>query len=833
MFRNYLIIAIRNIARHKLYSFINIAGLALGLACAIFIILFVRDELSYDQWVPSSENLYRLELTILPPGRPPLPFAVIPYPMPPALMNAMPEISSTTRLQQEGMTLTIGDRQFVEQVDVVDPQFFGVIKLPLVSGDPANVFRQPESVVISQSYARKYFGDANPVGETITTGRGGCADSDLACKVQVVSLKITGVARDIPHNSQLIGDVFFPTTSIADRYSQDNKRNWLSNNGYAYVTLAPGADPQRVVSKAAAVFDKAVTGQLHQFGMAMTGSQAYKLHLTPFTRVHLDSAQWAFNLAPPGSWTTVYGVGAIGLLILLVACFNFMNLATARALLRAREIALRKTLGARRTQLIVQFLGEAVLMAVLALLLALALVEVLLPGFDGFLQRPITLHYLADWPLLLLILAIAVASGLVGGFYPALVISGFRPAAVLRANSKGQAGSGRLRSILVVLQFAVSIGLGIAALVVFSQINYARNIGPGFNRDNILIVGGGGRVTADGHSSFVQTLRTNPDILDIGMANYMPYDNGQSNVTVKVPGRSENILINEIEISPDFPRVMGMRLIAGRLLSDALADDHMDVRSAFAGGHFNPTPQNEGRNVLVNQAAAARLGFRPQEAVGKTIIVFQNHVHIVGVLADANFHGARELITPVIYDYDPSATLDLALRLRPGADPQTLAFVDKSWRVFSPIAAVQRHFLDESFEKLYQTDRRQGTMFGIFVAIAIAIACLGLFGLAAFTAGRRTREIGIRKVFGARDRDVILLLLWQFSIPVLVANLIAWPLAWYYLHDWLNSFAYRITLNPLYFVGVGVAALLIACATILGHALSVARTNPIHALRYE
>jgi putative ABC transport system permease protein len=244
-------------------------------------------------------------------------------------------------------------------------------------------------------------------------------------------------------------------------------------------------------------------------------------------------------------------------------------------------------------------------------------------------------------------------------------------------------------------------------------------------------------------------------------------------------------------------------------------------------------PQNEGHNIMVNAAAAARMGFSPQEAVGKTILMNQIHVHIVGVLADANFLGAREPIRPMIYEYDPRMPVTLALRLRPGTVPQTLAFIDKSWHAFSPITAIQRHFLDESFDKLYRADEKQGAMFGTFVAIAIAIACLGLFGLAAFTAGRRTREIGIRKVFGARTREIVLLLLWQFSIPIVLANLIAWPLAWYYLNHWLQGFAYRITLSPLYFVATGLAALLIAWATVLTHALRVARANPIHALRHE
>jgi putative ABC transport system permease protein len=828
MFRNYLTVALRNMVRHKLYSVINIAGLGVGLACVLFIVLFVRDELSYDRWLPGAEHLYRLEQTVFPPGRSPLAMAVIPFPMPKAMKDEIPEVTEMTRLWREPMTLTAGDRQFVETVDVVDPGFFQVIKLNLVAGDPQQVLREPESIVLSQSAARKYFGNADPVGKTITTGRGGCADADIACKDSTISLKVVGVARDIPHNSQLVGEFFIPNNSLADRYSQAMKENWLSQNGYGYLVLAPGADPQNVIAKTAPILNRALTNDLHRLGINVTGAQAYLLHLTPFAKVHLNSSRWLFNLTPPGSFATVYGVAAIGLLILLVACFNFMNLATARALLRAREIALRKTMGARRGQLVMQFLGEAVLIALLALLLALAMAEMLLPVFDDFLQRPIVFDYRADWPLLLLILAIAVTAGLVSGSYPALLLSGFRPATVLRANTGGQAGSGRLRAILVVLQFAVSIGLGIAALVVFSQIRFARNVDLGLQRHNVLIVGGGGRVTEEGRQSFVQALRSGPGMLALGLGNFQPFDEGQSLVNVMVPGQPDVILLNEIEASPDIPTVYGLKLIAGRLLSDARAEDRLYRKEIL-----QPDPRNEGHNILINAAAAARMGFTPQQAIGNTILLGNNHVNIVGVLADAKFGGAREPVKPTAFDYFPEHPAVIALRVRGDMIPQTLSFIDKSWHSFAPNAAVSRHFLDDSFDKLYSTDERQGTMFGIFVAIAIFIACLGLFGLAAFTAGRRTKEIGIRKVFGASTRDVVLLLIWQFSIPVLIANAIAWPLAWYYLRGWLEGFAYRISLNPLYFAGVGTVALVIAWITIFTHAWRVARANPINALRYE
>jgi len=826
MFRNYLVTALRNLLRNKLYSFINIAGLAVGLACVIFVILFVRDELSYDTWIPGTQNLYRLELTAHVPDRAPMDQALVPHPMPETMREEIPGVTGMTRYDIEGMTLANGDRQFVEQVSVVDPGFFKLVRLPLITGDPDTVFRQPDSVVLSQSAVRKYFGDANPIGQNILTGRGNCIATDTACEAATVSLKVTGIMRDLPHNTQLAGDIFFPNTSIADRMNQKNKHAWLSNNGWGFVSLAPGTDPAHVIASMAPMLDRSVAPELRKFGIPTSGSKVYEVHLTPFGQVHLDSSRYSLNMTPPGSWTTVYGVIAIGVLILLVACFNFMNLATARAMLRAREIALRKTMGASRWQLIVQFLGEAVLMALLALVLAFALVEVLLPVFDGFLQRPIGFHYAMDWMLLLALVGVAIAAGLVSGSYPALVLSGFRPAATLRTNSAGQAGSGGLRNLLVVLQFAVSIGLGIAATVVFSQISYARNIDLGLRRDNIIVMGSG-RMTTEQRDAFVQVLRANPGVMDVGMTDRTPFQIGQSLVLVQPPGQADTVTLNGVDIDPGYSKVYGIKLVAGRLLSETRGDDRMN--SQMPGGD----PLNEGRNILLNVAGAQRIGLTPQQAIGKTVLFNHNHVKIAGVLADAKVNGAREPINPTAYTYVPNASMRLSVRLRPDTIPQTLAFIDKTWRAFSPIGGIDRSFLDDSFNKLYQTDERQGAMFGAFVIVAIFIACLGLFGLAAFTAGRRTKEIGIRKVFGARARDVIFLLLWQFSIPVLIANVIAWPLAWYYLHGWLEGFAYRIPLNPLYFVGAGLVALLIAWATIFTHALRVARANPINALRYE
>src|SRR5215469_13727280 len=313
MIGNYLIVALRNLARHKLYSFINIAGLAVGLACVIFVILFIRDELSYDQWIPDTENLYRVEMAIQLPGRDPLLTSTIPFAMPDGMRNEIPEVTAMTRIYNNySMTLLVGDRQFRQRIDSVDPNFFSVIRLKLVKGDPARVFADPQSLVLSESAARKYFGDADPIGKIILTAAN-CAVSDTACLGRMVSLKVTGIVRDIPHNSQLAGDVFLPNTSIADRNSQSMKHDWHIESGWGYVRLAPGAEPQTVIAKMAPLLDRAVTGELNAAGNPLKGSQAYGVHLTPFTDVHLHSQRWGGAMTPPGSLTTLYGVGVVGI----------------------------------------------------------------------------------------------------------------------------------------------------------------------------------------------------------------------------------------------------------------------------------------------------------------------------------------------------------------------------------------------------------------------------------------------------------------------------------------------------------------------------------------
>ena len=827
MYRNYLVTAARNLARDKLYSFINISGLAVGLTCAIFIVLFFRDETSFDAWIPDSAHLYRAEMTIIIPGRDPMKLSVSPFPMPRAMQDAIPEITGMTRLYPEQMIMTLGDRHFYESVDVVDPSFFQVIKLPLVAGDPTTVLSHPESVVLSEAMARKYFGDASPLGETLTVSANVLGESG---KIATHALTVTGVLRDLPHNTHLVADFVVPNSSQSDVLPQLLKEDWDSQQGFGYVTLAPNADPSQVIAKTRSIIDQHV----HDADIwRMSGSEFEQPHLTAFKDLHLTTDNYiGGGMRPPGNWTTLYGFAVIALLIVLVACFNFMNMATARATLRAREISLRKSVGATRGQLIVQFLGEAVLTALVALVVALALVEILLPAFDRFLQRPIAFHYLADWPLLLALIVTTIAAGLISGAYPALVLSRFRPAATLRANASGQTGSGLTRMALVVIQFAVSIGLGITAGVVFRQINFAHNSDLGFNRDGMVIMNGGNNLTISARESFAHALAENPGVSGVALSHTVPFGGDFNNQAVQVPGEPQIQVFRTMDISPEFPELYRMQLLAGRLLSKTHEED------IFPQNFFvpNATPsrtRNDNPNVLINAEAARRLRWRAVDAVGKTIIYNKIRATVAGVVGDLKVDGLRGPVLPMVYVYNPDGNSIFSVRVHGPAMGDTLNFIDRTWRSFAPTVPVHRYFLSEAFDKLFKEDERQAQMFSLFVGIAIFIACLGLFGLAAFTAQRRTKEIGVRKVFGARQTDIVRLLLWQFSVPVLIANLIAWPVAYYYLHHWLESYAFRIVLSPVYFVLAGAIALVIAWITVIAHALRVARANPIHALRYE
>jgi putative ABC transport system permease protein len=823
MLRHYLTMAGRNFARRRLYSFINVVGLSVALACAILILLFVRDQLSWDHWLSGTNNLYRLELTAHPPGSESFETAQCPFPLLRAVGDQIPQVEAVTHVVPEKMTVTVGKRQFLETVTVVDPDFLQVIALPLLEGSRAAVLAQPESVVLSETMAHKYFGNADPVGKVLQVSGVSpdeCKSTDSACFFAVHELTVTGVLKDLPHDTQLVAGLVVPNTSAADELSQSDKNgDWMATDGtYGYVELAAGADPTAVLTALTPILDRSVN--LRKYGLNMDASQIEQFHLTPFRDVHLTSDRYG-GMTSAGSRTTVYGFAIVAALIVLVACFNFMNLATALATLRVREIGLRKVVGARRVQLTVQFLAETVVMVLVSLAVALSLVETLLPAYVHFLDEPLQVYYPGDWPLLAGVVGGTIAIGVLSGIYPALVLSGFRPASALRGAESAARGAW-LRSALVIGQFAISIGLGISVIVIFRQISFARALDLGFDRSNILVVPSVASLPLQTRESLTRALRTGPGISATALSDAVPFDLFSStSVSARFDGRGQIVGALLLEMSPEFPSVYGMHLLAGRFLSETHGSD---MSASWAD-----------KSVLINAAAARRFGVPPQEAVGRKIALVGRPapVRIVGVLGDAMRQTLSETVQPMIYIVDPGRYWALSIKVRSGQMPQALSFLDSTWRSLAPGIALRQYFMSDSFNELFSSDEKQGTMFAIFVGIGIFIACLGLFGLAVFTAERRTKEVGIRKVSGARTIDIVWLMLWRISIPVLAANLIAWPAAYYYLRHWLDGYADRISLNPLYFLVAGGGALLIAWATVYTNTLRLARASPVHALRYE
>jgi putative ABC transport system permease protein len=557
--------------------------------------------------------------------------------------------------------------------------------------------------------------------------------------------------------------------------------------------------------------------------------------------VHLGKAQDG-AMTPGNDRRTIATFTIVALLILVMACVNFTNLATARAGQRAREVALRKVLGATRRQLVVQFLFEAVLIAGIAMVLALAMVELTLPAIANFLQADLSLSYLGRDGVLLPVLALVLVVGVAAGAYPAFFLANFEPARVLKANksSSDAQGSGLLRNALVIGQFAVSIGLIICTATVYGQTVYARTTDPGFQRDGLIqIESVGRRQTWPMLDTFINEIRRLDGVVSVGRSGIGIATRNNTNNGIQLPGRTEPVTIGSYSVDTGFFDTMGIRPVAGRLFD----------RSRPADDSTTPFPQDpvaeralvaRGINVVANELAVKRLGFKSaQEAIGKQVLTSVDPevggvmpTTIIGVVPDSRFRSIRDPLDPIFFRYESTGHGAMLVRYKSARPAAVNAAIEGVWKRLFPEVPYDGAFSEEIVGKLYAAEAARATVFAVFAGLAVVIGCLGLFGLAAFTAERRTKEIGIRKVLGARTVDIVRLLVWQFSRPVLIANLIAWPIAWWLMRDWLNGFDTRIALTPVPFLLAGSLALAIAIVTVAGHAFRVARTNPVRALRY-
>jgi putative ABC transport system permease protein len=834
MWRNYMTVGVRALVKNRTYAFINIVGLAIGLAACLMLLLYVRYETAYDQWLPNAENTYQfqshyrdaqtgeemhLQMTSYVAGqRLKADF--------PQVDRAVYALTSSPIIQRGGESLA------TDKVLLVDNLFFDVLQFPLVQGDPRTALAQTNNAVLTQSEARRIFGREDVVGQTLTMVTRGVA----------TDFRITGIARDLPHNSHIRFNIvarFDLARSFTD--TPQFLTSWGWQSGWYYFTLRPGADPAAIQAALPGWERRNIPDET--YGNQRTNQGDNQDWLVANIRdVHLGAAQDG-TMTPGNDRQTIITFAIIAFLILGMACVNFTNLATARASQRAREVALRKVLGANRAQLITQFLAESVLIACIAMLLALALVELLLPPFANFLDATLAMHYFGWDGMLLPIVGLTLLVGAAGGLYPAFYLSRFQPAQVLKANksSAEAAGSGLLRNVLVVAQFAVSIGLIICTAVVYAQTEYARTMDPGFRRDGLIqIENFGRRQLMPRADTIVREMERTDGVVSVGRSGIGIATGNNTNTGVQMPGQADPVNIGTYSIDTAFFRTMEIRLVAGRLfdLNRPADDSTLPFPSDNSGERAMVA---RGINVVINELAARRLGFRSaQEAVGKTVMVgfFDADdglvpTHIIGVVQDSRFRSIRTPLDPIMFRYDRSLANTLLLRYDSANPRAVMERVEQVWKRLAPDVPFDGVFSEAKVAELYTAEAARTKVFAGFAMLAVIVACLGLFGLAAFTAERRTKEIGIRKVLGARTRDIISLLAWQFSKPVVIANLIAWPVAYLAMGKWLEGFDTRIDLGPLPFVAAGLLALIIAIGTIAGHAFKVARANPILALRYE
>lgn len=822
MFRNYLAAALRNLARNRLYAAVTIAGLAIGFAAAMLIGLYVRDEFTFDNFIPAKERVYLVTETLQMKGAGPIETKLTQMKLAKAMLADFPEIETAARLAGSYFPPTVrrGDIVAAEQsVYWADPEFFDILGFPAVAGDLKHALDRPDGVVVTRAVARKYFGRDAPIGETLLINR--------------EPFRVTAVLKDFPSNTHLTGDIFASRLAQQSTISQYEPINGPNDTVLStYIRLKPGASPATMQPRV----ERFLAERLPQGALDNLGTVQRTLHFVPLTRIHLTPTnQEIFNSKSAVDPAILAAIGGVGVLIVVVAAINFVTLMTARAARRAVEVGVRKAAGASRRDLIVQFMGEAMLYVLAAAVLALSLAELLMPAFNAFLQRKMVFAYLTDPSLGLTILAVLLLVGLLAGAYPAFVLSGFRPSSVLKGGPVASVGGNRVRAVLVVAQFAVLIGLVLIALTMARQTLYALNEGMRLDKDQTLFI-----FSQPCSQPLRDEVRRLPGVKAAGCASTEAMNISNSRDGVIVGGRN----INNISKGPvdfGFFEVFGIKPIAGRLFDPARpADAAMDNPDAY-------------QPLILNETAVRKLGFAsPQAAIGKTIIWHGNWdisqaastntvlapkpSEIIGVVPDFTLGSVRQPIEPFIYSIgriQPPSSVALAVKLDGRQMPETLAAIDRLWKRLGDGKPMIRYFTSQFTMRLYVDTIIQGATVAIAGLIALTIAALGLFALSAYTTERRTKEIGVRKAMGASSGDILKLLLWQFTKPVLWANLIAWPVAWFALNWWLSAFAYHVDLAPWTFAAAGAGALVIAWATVFVHALNVARSKPVGALRYE
>ena len=830
MFRNYLAAAFGNLARNWLYSGITILGLGVSFAAGILIGLYLRDEYSFDRFIPDHQRVYRMESTLVLPGEKPVRGDYLQATAGAYLALDFPGVERTARMHVGEAGLRQGDTESVEQLGWVDPGFFQILRLPVLAGDPDAALEAPDGLVLTRQMARKYFGEDAPIGKTlkvsVATPPQGLPPEEARRFSMSQPMRVLAVLGDLPSSSHIAVGAFgssraaLSTIALEDRHPSPFQLDTL-----VYVKLRPAASVDAISAGMTAFANR-------RYPSPNGGASIFRISLEPLSELHFAAHQSGLGVRPPGDRTVDAGIEAVGLLIIVIAAINFVTLMTAHATHRAVEVGVRKAVGARRRDLILQFMGEALIYVLAGMLTGLSLAELLLPYANAFIGRDIRFDYLTDPRLAAAIVGAAALTTLLAGAYPAMVISGFRPALALKGGVGQSTGSAGVRQTLVVVQFAILIGLIVMTATIYRQTTFALNQALRLDTDEVV------RIAAPCEAALRQDIANLPGVKGVACASGFVVDSSVETTEARAPGRTP-VVMHLGPVDLEFFEVQGLKPLAGRFFDPSRGQD---VLLRNPGGAPGGLP-----NVVLNQTAAQRLGFgTSQDAVGQPIrwarwTISQTGAptpvggasQVIGVVHDFTLGSIRDHIDPAMYYVDPSAAGFMVVKLNGRDIPETLQAINRAWRATGHDRVLPQAFENQLVQDLYRDVITQGVAIAICAGLAIFIACLGLFALAAFTTERRTKEIGVRKAMGASTADVVRLLLWQFTKPVLWANLIAWPLAFWAMDRWLHGFAYRVDLPPWLFLAASAAAVLIAWATVCAHAWLVARERPVTALRYE
>ncbi|MBS1947252.1 MAG: ABC transporter permease [Bacteroidetes bacterium] len=794
MIKNYFILAFRKLKHQKIFSFINIIGLTVGTTCCLMIFLFIAHELSYDNFHKNKENIYRVmrvgghlngggseEIAYLSPA----------YST--ALLNDYPDaIQQAVRVMPDNDLITYKNVGFNEKkIYLVDDNFFEFFSFPLVKGNPATVLKDPLSIVLTESTAKKYFGNEDPIGKVVDWNK-------------KLKLKVTGIAKDVPSNSHLYFDMVAPLSYYKNEpwYSQ-----FPNNMLFTYVQLNPHTDPKKLISRFPQFMDKYLGKYYRENGFSMG------LTIDPLKDIYFQNL--VFDNVKHGSKSVVFTFTSIAVLILIIACINFMNLATARATDRSKEVGLRKVLGALRKQLIIQFIGEAFLFAMVSSILALGLLQLLMPAYNNLLGYNLSSYWTN--PLVYIFLAgIVLIIGLLAGSYPALLLSSFSPIESLKGKLKVGKNGSLFRKTLVVFQFSISVLLIISITIIVKQMNYVQGADLGFNKEHALVVKLDNNTIGEKKLLFKTQLQNDPDVQNVSLMSGEPggFHDVHSFETEAMP--NEKIMLSTEFTDFEFAKTLGLKIIAGRDLSSQYSTDTL-------------------HGVLINRTTAAKLGYTPQQAVGKWIKNTMRDSlrrNIVGVVEDFHFSSLKDPIQPFVIAPNDDRRVAL-IRIKPGNLQSTINRIKNIYTSLAPAYPFEYDFLDEQFNQQYKSEVRQQTVLSIFSAIAIFIASLGLFGLSSYTAIKRTKEVGVRKVLGSSVENIVLLLSKDLLKPVLLGALIAMPVGYYFMNKWLQGFAYRIVFHWWMFAMAIAIAVIIALLTVGVQAVKAAMANPVKSLRTE